>query len=213
LAPFQFGIYEGKRRVVFFGWRYDFTHQRLEAAEELPAWLVPLAGGVERFAALPSGSIKHALCTEYVVGAGIGWHRDKKHWALPRLGLQIPFPPQSRQQVGTLHAQRAATLALRDDRRLPPCLGAQHPAGRNPTLFDHIPYDGPSLIVESMSSPIGDDDRNTSPSTASSSSAAALRQFAGRTTTVSKYTAEQGCGTEAASAAARPRAGWMMFPP
>jgi hypothetical protein len=70
LAPFQFGIYEGKRRVVFFGSRYDFTHQRLEAAEELPAWLVPLAGRVERFAALPSGSIKHALCTEYDVGAG-----------------------------------------------------------------------------------------------------------------------------------------------
>ena len=35
LAPLQFGIYEGKRRVVFFGSRYDFTHQRLEAAEEL----------------------------------------------------------------------------------------------------------------------------------------------------------------------------------
>src|SRR5215510_3264091 len=80
LAPFQFGIYEGKRRVVFFGSRYDFTHERLEAAEELPAWLVPLAGRVERFAALLSGSIKHALCTEYDVGAGIGWHRDKKHF-------------------------------------------------------------------------------------------------------------------------------------
>ena len=80
LAPFQFGIYEGKRRVVFFGSRYDFTHQRLEAAEELPAWLVPLAARVERFAALPSGSIEHALCTEYDVGAGIGWHRDKKHF-------------------------------------------------------------------------------------------------------------------------------------
>ena len=39
-----------------------------------------LAGRVERFAALPSGSIKHALCTEYDVGAGIGWHRDKKHF-------------------------------------------------------------------------------------------------------------------------------------
>jgi alkylated DNA repair dioxygenase AlkB len=80
LAPFQFGIYEGKRRVVFFGSRYDFTHQRLEAAEELPAWLMPLAGRVERFAALPSGSIKHALCTEYDVGAGIGWHRNKRHF-------------------------------------------------------------------------------------------------------------------------------------
>src|SRR5262249_45010813 len=80
LALFQFGIYEGKRRVVFFGPRYGFTRHRLEAAEELPAWLVPLVGRVERFAALPSGSIKHALCTEYDVGAGIGWHRDKKHF-------------------------------------------------------------------------------------------------------------------------------------
>src|SRR5262249_34093971 len=78
LAPFQFGIYEGKRRVVFFGSCYDFTHQRLEAAEQLPAWLVPVAGRVERSRALPSGSIKPALCTEYDGGAGIGWHRDKK---------------------------------------------------------------------------------------------------------------------------------------
>jgi alkylated DNA repair dioxygenase AlkB len=80
LAPFQFGVYEGKRRVVYFGSRYDFTHQRVEPAEELPAWLVPLSARVERYAALPSDSIKHALCTEYDVGAGIGWHRDKKHF-------------------------------------------------------------------------------------------------------------------------------------
>ena len=56
LAPFQFGIYEGKRRVVFFGSRYDFTHQRLEAVEELPAWLGPLAGRAS--ASRPSGQRK-----------------------------------------------------------------------------------------------------------------------------------------------------------
>jgi alkylated DNA repair dioxygenase AlkB len=80
LAPFQFGQYEGKRRVMYFGARYDFTHQRLEAAEALPVWLQEAAARVERFAALPAGRIKHALCTEYDVGAGIGWHRDKKHF-------------------------------------------------------------------------------------------------------------------------------------
>jgi alkylated DNA repair dioxygenase AlkB len=80
LAPFQFGAYEGKRRVVYFGARYDFTHQRLEAAEAIPDWLQELATQVERFATLPSGSIKHALCTEYEAGAGIGWHRDKKQF-------------------------------------------------------------------------------------------------------------------------------------
>jgi alkylated DNA repair dioxygenase AlkB len=80
LAPFQFGIYEGKRRVVFFGTRYDFTRQKLEKAHDLPDWLLPLAARVEAFGALPAGSIRHALCTEYDVGAGIGWHRDKKHF-------------------------------------------------------------------------------------------------------------------------------------
>ncbi|MGA2043990.1 MAG: hypothetical protein ABSG83_11525 [Roseiarcus sp.] len=25
LAPFQFGAYEGKRRVASYGWRYDYT--------------------------------------------------------------------------------------------------------------------------------------------------------------------------------------------
>src|SRR5262245_59731462 len=38
-------------------------------------------------------------------------------------------------------------LALRDDVRLPPSLGAQHPAGRDPALFDHLPCDGPSLSI------------------------------------------------------------------
>src|SRR5258708_19833633 len=63
LAPFQFGIYEGKRRVVFFGSRYDFTHQRLEAAEELPAWLGPLTRRGGRFPAFPLGTLNHPLLT------------------------------------------------------------------------------------------------------------------------------------------------------
>src|SRR5262249_35410446 len=152
LAPFQFAIYEGKRRVVFFGSRYDFTHQRLEAAEELPAWLVPLAGRVERSAALPSGSIKHALCTEYDVGAGIGWHRcprpvDRGSRPLPRPGSKFPFPPKTRKRRDTFHPNREPTFPLLDPGPPPPCLGAQHPAGRDPALFDHLPYDGPSLSI------------------------------------------------------------------
>jgi alkylated DNA repair dioxygenase AlkB len=82
LAPFQFGQYEGKRRVVFFGTRYDFTHQRLEQADPIPSWLTPLATRVEAFATLAGGSIAHALVTEYETGAGIGWHRDKKQFDL-----------------------------------------------------------------------------------------------------------------------------------
>jgi alkylated DNA repair dioxygenase AlkB len=88
LAPFQFGIYEGKRRVASFGWRYDYSHQTLERAEELPPWLSPFIGRVEAFAGLPDSSVSQVvgqavsqvLCTEYEEGVGIGWHRDKPHF-------------------------------------------------------------------------------------------------------------------------------------
>jgi alkylated DNA repair dioxygenase AlkB len=78
LAPFQFGAYEGKRRVLQFGLRYDFERQRLDQADRMPPWLASVAGLVERWAAFPPGSVQHALVTAYDTGAGIGWHRDRR---------------------------------------------------------------------------------------------------------------------------------------
>jgi alkylated DNA repair dioxygenase AlkB len=80
LAPFQFGAFEGKRRVASFGWRYDYTHQRLAPADDVPEWLKPLIERIEAAAGLPPGTIRQVLCTEYEAGAGIGWHRDKPHF-------------------------------------------------------------------------------------------------------------------------------------
>jgi alkylated DNA repair dioxygenase AlkB len=77
LAPFQFGAFEGKRRVASFGFRYDYTDQRLHEAEPLPEWIIPLAGRVARSASLPQDAVRHVLFTEYETGVGIGWHRDK----------------------------------------------------------------------------------------------------------------------------------------
>jgi alkylated DNA repair dioxygenase AlkB len=77
LAPFQFGVFEGKRRVASFGSRYDYTHRRLEAADDRPEWLDPLIGRIEAEEKLAPGTIRQVLCTEYEAGAGIGWHRDK----------------------------------------------------------------------------------------------------------------------------------------
>jgi alkylated DNA repair dioxygenase AlkB len=80
LMPFQFGVYEGKRRVASFGWRYDYSHQRLERAEELPEWLSPFITRIEAFAQLGASAVGQVLCTEYEKGVGIGWHRDKPHF-------------------------------------------------------------------------------------------------------------------------------------
>ena len=76
LQPFQFGQYEGKRRVASFGFRYDYTLRRLQEADPIPPWLTPLIERVEGFGG-PGTKIAQILCTEYHTGTGIGWHRDK----------------------------------------------------------------------------------------------------------------------------------------
>jgi alkylated DNA repair dioxygenase AlkB len=79
LQPFQFGQFEGKRRVASFGFRYDYALRRLQEADPIPPWLTPLIGHVERFGG-PETRIAQILCTEYDTGVGIGWHRDKPHF-------------------------------------------------------------------------------------------------------------------------------------
>ncbi len=80
LQPFQFGAFEGHRRVKSFGYRYDYTLQKLQPSEPIPEWLERTARAVERFGELPADSVRQVLCTEYDVGVGIGWHRDKPHF-------------------------------------------------------------------------------------------------------------------------------------
>jgi alkylated DNA repair dioxygenase AlkB len=80
LAPFQFGTFEGKRRVASFGWRYDYSTQKLQQAGTVPDWLTPFAHRVESLFQLSNGAIQQVLCTEYDAGVGIGWHRDKPHF-------------------------------------------------------------------------------------------------------------------------------------
>lgn len=74
---FEFHGYTGRRRVVSFGWQYDFGARSLRKAGEIPAFLLPLRSLAARFAELPAQALQQALVTEYSPGAGIGWHRDK----------------------------------------------------------------------------------------------------------------------------------------
>jgi alkylated DNA repair dioxygenase AlkB len=79
LQPFQFGQFEGKRRVASFGYRYNYSLRRLEQAAPIPSWLAAIIAEVEAFGG-PATEIGQVLCTEYDVGVGIGWHRDKPHF-------------------------------------------------------------------------------------------------------------------------------------
>ena len=49
LQPFQFGVFEGNRRVISFGFRYDYTLRRLHEADPIPPWIAPLIERVEGF--------------------------------------------------------------------------------------------------------------------------------------------------------------------
>ncbi|HEU4957808.1 MAG TPA: alpha-ketoglutarate-dependent dioxygenase AlkB [Sphingomicrobium sp.] len=80
LEPFQFGAFEGKRRVASFGWRFDYSQQKLVKAKDLPAWIAPVIARVEAWQGLAVTAIRQVLFTEYDVGVGIGWHRDKPHF-------------------------------------------------------------------------------------------------------------------------------------
>src|SRR3954471_7152326 len=42
LRAFEFRGYLGKRRVISFGWQYDFNKGALRKAEEIPSFLLPL---------------------------------------------------------------------------------------------------------------------------------------------------------------------------
>jgi len=79
LQPFQFGQFEGKRRVASFGFRYDYELKQLQQADPIPSWLSGIVGQVETFGGAGT-RIRQILCTEYDVGVGIGWHRDKPHF-------------------------------------------------------------------------------------------------------------------------------------
>jgi alkylated DNA repair dioxygenase AlkB len=74
---FEFHGYTGRRRVVSFGWHYDFTARRLRKADDMPDFLRALREPAAAFAGLAPEALQHVLVTEYAAGAGIGWHRDK----------------------------------------------------------------------------------------------------------------------------------------
>src|ERR1700738_1230208 len=49
LQPFQFGAFEGKRRVASFGFRYDYGLRKLQEANPIPPWLTSIIASVEKF--------------------------------------------------------------------------------------------------------------------------------------------------------------------
>jgi alkylated DNA repair dioxygenase AlkB len=108
---FEFRGYRGNRRIVSFGWQYDFNRMELQRTEDMPAFLHPLRERAARFAGLEASEFQHALLTEYAAGAGIGWHKDKPMFAeIVGISLGSPCVFRFRRKAGAKW-ERASVVA------------------------------------------------------------------------------------------------------
>lgn len=98
---FEFHGHTGKRRVVSFGWKYDFDERGLRKVDDMPEFLLSLRAPAAEFAGLDAATLQHALVTEYGPGAGIGWHRDKSVFAeVVGISLLAPCVLRLRRRTG-----------------------------------------------------------------------------------------------------------------
>lgn len=111
---FEFHGFLGKRRVVSFGWRYDFNGGGLQEASDIPQFLLPVRQRAAHFAGLEALSLVHALLIEYAPGAGIGWHRDRPTFDdVIGISLLSPCTFRLRRKAGARWERRSFTAEPR----------------------------------------------------------------------------------------------------
>ena len=99
---FEFQGFTAKRRVISFGWHYDFDARTLRKADDIPSFLVELREHAARFAAMEPTQLQHVLVMEYGPGAAIGWHRDKSVFGqVVGISLLSPCTFRLRRAAGT----------------------------------------------------------------------------------------------------------------
>jgi alkylated DNA repair dioxygenase AlkB len=117
--PFEFHGYLGKRRIVSFGWRYDYSGRALRPSVPMPDFLAPLRARAAALAGLDATLLQQALVTEYDAGVTIGWHRDKPMFEdVVALSFLAPCRLRLRRKRGTGWERWATTIAPRSLYRL-----------------------------------------------------------------------------------------------
>jgi alkylated DNA repair dioxygenase AlkB len=108
---FEFHGFLGKRRVVSFGWKYDFSVEKVRRIEDIPEFLLPVRERAAAFAGVEPQKLQQALVTEYSSGAAIGWHKDKAVFdEVVGVSLAAPCTFRLRRKVGSKWERRSLTL-------------------------------------------------------------------------------------------------------
>ncbi len=112
--PFEFRGFLGNRRVVSFGWKYDFNDSKLKQATEIPAFLLPFRERAAQIAGLPPSAIEQIMVTEYAPGAAIGWHKDRSMFAdIMGVSLASECTLRFRRKMGSKWERAAVILEPR----------------------------------------------------------------------------------------------------
>jgi alkylated DNA repair dioxygenase AlkB len=110
LVAFEFaGGFRGNRRVLSFGWRFDYSVQRLVEVSAIPHQLLSLRSKAAMFAGKPASQFEQVLVTEYAPGAGIGWHKDKAMFG-DIVGLSLLVPCKFRLRFKSGNAWKRASF-------------------------------------------------------------------------------------------------------
>ena len=72
---FEFHGFTGKRRVVSFGWRYDFNGGGLSKTEDMPEFLLPVREQGSRVREDSRCGLAAGSGHRVRAGAAIGWHK------------------------------------------------------------------------------------------------------------------------------------------
>src|SRR5262245_37877765 len=111
---FEFHGFLGKRRIVSYGWKYDFGAQRAQRVADIPDFLRPARAAAARFAGMDASAFQQALVTEYGPGAAIGWHKDRDVFGeVIGLSLLSPCTFRFRRKAGATWERASLTVEPR----------------------------------------------------------------------------------------------------
>ena len=113
-AAFQFRGFEGRRRVVSYGWQYDFNRSHLLKADDIPAELLAVRARAAALAGRAPDELQQVLLNEYRPGAPIGWHRDRPIFAeVVGISLLAPCTLRLRRRIPAGFERASVTLEPR----------------------------------------------------------------------------------------------------
>jgi alkylated DNA repair dioxygenase AlkB len=80
--PFEFQGYVAKRRVIEYGYEYDFSSRKASSAPPIPEFLYWLRNRCADLAGIGHEELIECVVHEYPPGAPMGWHRDVPQFEL-----------------------------------------------------------------------------------------------------------------------------------